>query len=173
MHLVSVIHVHRTQNGTSLKAGPWLANPTWRGRGLSKLATSRVIIRVTPFRALITLLITYLLSPLPLQVGVLNFRKHFNLTPSSCHLTSRCLGPCLQRRWCSYRVQKRLVVTGILNPKPQTLNPKPWTLNPKPWTLNPKPWTLNPKTLNPKPWTQDLLSVPILPKSTSSLRVRA
>ena len=36
--------------------------------GLSKLVISRVIIRVTPFRALITLLITYLLSPLPLQV---------------------------------------------------------------------------------------------------------
>ena len=30
---------------------------------------SRVIIRVSPFRALITLLITYVLSPLPLQVG--------------------------------------------------------------------------------------------------------
>ena len=29
---------------------------------------SRVIIRVTPFRALVTLLTTYLLSPLPLQV---------------------------------------------------------------------------------------------------------
>ena len=41
-----------------------------RDRGLSKLVISRVIIRVTPFRALITLLITYLLSPLPLQVGV-------------------------------------------------------------------------------------------------------
>ena len=39
------------------------------GRGLSKLVISRVIIRVTPFRPLITLLITYLLSPLPLQVG--------------------------------------------------------------------------------------------------------
>ena len=38
------------------------------GRGLSKLVIIRVIIRVTPFRALITLLITYLLSPLPLQV---------------------------------------------------------------------------------------------------------
>ena len=38
------------------------------GRGLSKLVISRVVIRVTPFRALITLLITYLLSPLPLQV---------------------------------------------------------------------------------------------------------
>ena len=32
------------------------------------MVVSRVIIRVTPFRALITLLITYLLSPLPLQV---------------------------------------------------------------------------------------------------------
>ena len=32
------------------------------------LVISRVIIRATPFRALITLLITYLLSPLPLQV---------------------------------------------------------------------------------------------------------
>ena len=29
-----------------------------KGRGLSKLVISRVIIRVTPFRALITLLIT-------------------------------------------------------------------------------------------------------------------
>ena len=44
---------------------------TYRGRGLSKLVISRVIIRVTPFRALITLLITYLLSPLPLQVEVI------------------------------------------------------------------------------------------------------
>ena len=32
------------------------------------MVISRVIIRVTPFKALITLLITYLLSPLPLQV---------------------------------------------------------------------------------------------------------
>ena len=31
-------------------------------------AISRVIIGVTPFRVLITLLITYLLGPLPLQV---------------------------------------------------------------------------------------------------------
>ena len=42
---------------------------TWRGRGLSKSFISRVIIGVTPFRVLITLLISYLLSPLPLQVG--------------------------------------------------------------------------------------------------------
>ena len=34
----------------------------------TKLVISRVIIRVTPFRALITPLITYLLSPLPLGV---------------------------------------------------------------------------------------------------------
>ena len=39
-----------------------------KGQGLIKLVISRVIIRVTPFRALITLLITYLLSPLPLKV---------------------------------------------------------------------------------------------------------
>ena len=39
-----------------------------KGQGLSKLVISRVTIRVTPFRALITLPRTYLLSPLPLQV---------------------------------------------------------------------------------------------------------
>ena len=38
----------------------------WRARGLSKSVISRVIIGVTPFRVLITLLITYLLSPLGL-----------------------------------------------------------------------------------------------------------
>ena len=43
---------------------------TWRGRGLSKSFISRVILGVTPFRVLITLLITYLLSPLPLQVSL-------------------------------------------------------------------------------------------------------
>ena len=45
-------------------------SPTWRARGLSKsfISLSRVIIGVTPFRVLITLLITYLLSPPPLQV---------------------------------------------------------------------------------------------------------
>ena len=42
---------------------------TWRGRGLSKSLISRVITGVTPFRVLITLLITYILSPLPLQEG--------------------------------------------------------------------------------------------------------
>ena len=42
---------------------------TWRPRRLSKSVVSRVIIRVTPFRVLITLLITHLLSPVGLQVG--------------------------------------------------------------------------------------------------------
>ena len=41
---------------------------TWGG-GLSKSFISRVIIGATPFRALITLLRTYLLSPMPLQAG--------------------------------------------------------------------------------------------------------
>ena len=40
---------------------------TWRGRGLSKSFISRLIIGVTPFRVLIALLITYLLSPLPFK----------------------------------------------------------------------------------------------------------
>ena len=40
-----------------------------RLRGLSKWVISRVISRVTPFRVLITLLITHLLSPLGLQAG--------------------------------------------------------------------------------------------------------
>ena len=35
---------------------------------MASLKGQGVIIRVTPFRVLITLLITYLLSPLPLQV---------------------------------------------------------------------------------------------------------
>ena len=41
---------------------------------------SRVIIRVTPFRALITLLITYLLSPLPLQVAVLEVARRESMS---------------------------------------------------------------------------------------------
>ena len=44
---------------------------TWRPRGLSKSVISRVLIRVTPFRVLITLLIAHLLSPLSLQVGIM------------------------------------------------------------------------------------------------------
>ena len=40
------------------------------GRGLSKSLISRVTIGVTPFRVLITLLTSYLLSSLPLQVGL-------------------------------------------------------------------------------------------------------
>ena len=43
---------------------------TWRPKGLSKSVTSRVAVRVTPFRVLVTLLITHLLGPLGLQVGV-------------------------------------------------------------------------------------------------------
>ena len=41
------------------------------------MVISRVIIRVTSFRALITLLITYLLSPLPLQVEGFHARFSF------------------------------------------------------------------------------------------------
>ena len=44
-------------------------NPTWRPRGLSKPVISRVIIGLAPLRALITLLVTYLLSSLGLQVN--------------------------------------------------------------------------------------------------------
>ena len=39
-------------------------------QGLSKSVISRVIIGVTPFRVLITLLITHLLSPLGLLIGI-------------------------------------------------------------------------------------------------------
>ena len=46
--------------------------PTWRPGGLTKSVISKVIIRVTPFRVLITLLITHLLSPLGLQVNPIN-----------------------------------------------------------------------------------------------------
>ena len=53
-----------------------------KGQGLSKLGISRVIVRVTPFRALITLLITYLLSPLPLQVVL------FSLSPTQFYFPS-------------------------------------------------------------------------------------
>ena len=42
------------------------------------MVISRVIIEVTPFRALITLLITYLLSPLPLQVQALKAENALN-----------------------------------------------------------------------------------------------
>ena len=44
--------------------GPtWRFMGTWRSKGLSKSIISRVMIGVTPFRVLITLLKTYLLSP--------------------------------------------------------------------------------------------------------------
>ena len=45
-------------------------SPTWRARGLSKSFIGRAIIGVSPVRVLITLLISYLLSPLPLQVAL-------------------------------------------------------------------------------------------------------
>ena len=48
------------------------------------MVISRVIIRVTPFRALITLLITYLLSPLPLQA--------VTRQTTSCSLEASALG---------------------------------------------------------------------------------
>ena len=47
--------------------------------GLSKLVISRVIIRPTPSRALITLLITYLRSLLPLQVGPMGLGAYYGL----------------------------------------------------------------------------------------------
>ena len=50
-----------------------------------------VISRVTPFRALITLLITYLLSPLPLQVGVARSQGRLFLCWSHSLLLSRLL----------------------------------------------------------------------------------
>ena len=56
-------------------ASPTLGRPCVRGARvyleLSKLVISRVVIGVTPFKVLMPLLITYLLSPLPLQVGFL------------------------------------------------------------------------------------------------------
>ena len=46
------------------------------GQGLSKSFISRVIIGVAPFRVLLSLRITYLLSPLPLQVYILHSYKY-------------------------------------------------------------------------------------------------
>ena len=65
--------------GVCIKLGV-LPQFIWRPRGLSKSVISRVRIRVTPSRVLITLLITYLLSPLGLQVA-LN-PKPYTLNPS-------------------------------------------------------------------------------------------
>ena len=45
-----------------------LVDSTWRTRGLSKSFIRRVLIGVAPFRVLMTLRITYLRSPLRLQV---------------------------------------------------------------------------------------------------------
>ena len=77
-----------------------------------------VLIKVTPFRALITLLITYLLSPLPLQVGfrvlvILAWLGRFNSFRSrvgSCNLYAK--GKCF---WS---------ISGKApNPKPKSLKP--------------------------------------------------
>ena len=58
-------------------------------------AISRVIIGVTPFRVLITLLITYLLGPLPLQVSIPpNSRTNFNsLKPTYTASSAQALKP--------------------------------------------------------------------------------
>ena len=74
---------------------------------------SRVIIRVTPFRALITLLITYLLSPLPLQV--INAKAY-----AGWHCTTR-LAPASRRQqaqtaFCCFarvRVQRDMGFLGL------------------------------------------------------------
>ena len=55
--------------GENHEATRLLEGLTWRPRGLNNSVVSRVIIRVTPFRVLITVLITYLLSPMGLEVG--------------------------------------------------------------------------------------------------------
>ena len=87
---------------------------TWRGRGLSKSFISRVIIGV-PFRVLITLLITYLLSPLPLQVGVLIIRIGF-------------WGPL----YCNYNKEAYIKVQDAPAQSPATPRPLPpvWGLVP-------------------------------------------
>ena len=81
----SWLHWVGTKDGCCRGHGPGGPGPRLRGlrrgfscfpklgsfgeRGLSKLVISRVIIRVTPFRALITLLITYLLRARDLQLA--------------------------------------------------------------------------------------------------------
>ena len=62
---------------------------TWRPRGLSKSVVSRVISRVTPFRVLVTLLITHLLRPLGLQV-------HYGFSYASSPKTQTCYSVYLQ-----------------------------------------------------------------------------
>ena len=59
------------------------------GRALSKSFISRVIIGVTPFRVLITLLITYLLSP---SYTLQNPNLH-NYYPKTEYLIIRSFGP--------------------------------------------------------------------------------
>ena len=78
-------------------------NPTWRPRGLSKSVISRVSIRATPFRVLLTLLIAQLPSFLGLQVGSLlgllkEIYKGFN--------------PIMRLQVCNYGRRSRLGAEG-------------------------------------------------------------
>ena len=108
------------------------------------MVISRVIIRVTPFRALITLLITYLLSPLPLKV---------DFKVSSFEVQGlRLLG--FGVAWCSeppserkYPFPKRKNRRSPRSPsKLPTVNPStPHSLNPKPKQPPPPPRPQKPK----------------------------
>ena len=127
-------------------------------RGLSKSFTTRVIFGVTPFRVLTTLLITYLLSPLPLQVDPEpQTLKPQTLNPKSWTLDPTWRGRGLSKSFITrviigvtpFRVLTALLITYLLSPLPLQVDPEPQT--PKPQTLNPKSWTLDPMTLNPKP----------------------
>ena len=76
-----------TTRSRGIVMGLLFLDPKLEGAGdLVSWFISRVIIRVTPFRALVTLLITYLLSPLPLQV--LKPQPLRKLRPSSLSLAS-------------------------------------------------------------------------------------
>ena len=76
------------------------------------MVISRVIIRVTPFRALNTLLITYFLSPLPLQEVSQTYpgNSRFNLFSVTCNDVDvdSCSWPAAER-------PKELVTVGGLN----------------------------------------------------------
>ena len=61
------ILIHKSFMSWCGAAKSWILH-AWRGRGLSLSLISRVTIGVTPSRVLITLLISNLLSPLPVQV---------------------------------------------------------------------------------------------------------
>ena len=122
---------------------------TWRGRGLSKLVISRVISRVTPFRALLTLHITYLLSPLPLQVG---FRQGFVFTNSACadglflherywlmqtptFWSHSLLGKCCMRYVCTWLLYTGYIIPWTLNPHGTLTVPSTHNKTHGPWKL--------------------------------------